>query len=318
MATSEMLLPALLAVTGCVLALWAYSLLRRERADQRTEALSDRALFDSGKAAAERRDSEGSPQKRLSTVPQTAGVAAGAVVAFAATTAVTGQALAGVGIAAAVVTGVWMRAEAARTQRRELFDKQFVRMLPQLAASVRSSLTIERALRVACARTEEPLRDELTRVIADVTYGTPLATSLEDMARRTGSADVYALASATRMQQRFGGSLAPVLDMVAAHANVRMKASRELKTEIAGTRLAKWFVALSMPCIFLLMYATNADFAYFYTSEPLGWAMLGGAALLEVVGLAACRSITRFDHGESRPPKRRKRSVQPGSVQEGK
>lgn len=295
MVTIEAVVPVLLAAAGCVLALWAYSLLRRERADQRAEALTDRALFDSGRAAAERREAEDLSHGWARSLPQTVGVIAGAVVAFAAATAVTGQVLVGGGMAGVVVAGTWLRTESARKQRRELFDQQFVRMLPQLAASVRSSLTVERALRVACARTEEPLRDELARVIADVTYGTPLATSLEDMARRTGSADVHALASATRMQQRFGGSLAPVLDMVAAHANARMKASRELKTEIAGTRLAKWFVALSMPCIFLLMYATNADFARFYTSEPLGWAMLGVAATLEVVGLLACRSITRFD-----------------------
>ncbi|WP_080802095.1 type II secretion system F family protein [Arabiibacter massiliensis] len=305
-------IPTLLVAAGCALALRAWVLLRQERAAQREEALGDRALFDSGRAAAlERAERERAKRPRAargassgpSPAVRAARTLAAAIVAFALGAALTGRPLAGAVMAAAVGAVLAGREGSARRKRKEEFDMQFVRMLPQLAASVRSSLTIERALRLACSRSEDPLRGELTRVVADVTYGTPLATSLEDMARRTGSPDVRALASATRMQQRFGGSVAPVLDMVAAHAGARLKASRELKTELAGTRLAKWFVALSMPGIFLIMYATNADFARFYAAEPLGWAVAGAAAVLEVVGLIACRSITALDDPSLRRPR---------------
>lgn len=301
-----MLVPAALALSGCALALWAYSLLRQEKAARREEALSDRELFDSGREAALRR--AGRPRLGRGAVPgepssamRAARAAASAIVAFALGAALSGQPLFGATAAGAVVAALAARAGAARRRRQDMFDLQFVRMLPQLAASVRGSLTIERALRLACARSEEPLRDELERVVADVTYGTSLATSLEDMARRTDSADARALASATRMQQKFGGSIAPVIDMVANHASARLKASRELKTELAGTRLAKWFVALSMPCIFLIMYASNADFARFYTTEPLGWALACAAVVLEVVGLAVCHAITALDQPTARP-----------------
>ena len=129
-------------------------------------------------------------------------------------------------------------------------------------------------------------------MLADAAYGTSLSVSLEEMARRTASPDVQALAAAVRVQQRFGGAIAPVLDMIAAHANARLKMSRELRTELAGTRLAKWFVAAAMPAIFLLMFVANPDFARFYAEEPLGWAVAGVAALCEISGLLACQRIT--------------------------
>ena len=131
---------------------------------------------------------------------------------------------------------------------------------------------------------------------------------------RSTVSELRTLAAAARMQQRFGGSLAPVLDMVAGHVNARLKAARELETEVAGTRLAKWFVALSMPCIFSMMFATNADFARFYMEEPLGWALLGGAVALEAIGLASCRSITSLDE----PKTRRVRTVRRVGGTEGK
>lgn len=169
------------------------------------------------------------------------------------------------------------------------------RALPQIAASVRSSLTLERALRTAASHVEDPLREELARVLADTAYGTTLAMAFERMARRTDSPDVRSLAAAVRIQQRFGGAVAPVLDLIAAHAAARLRTSRELKTELAGTRLAKWFVALAMPAIFFIMFATNADFSQFYREQPLGWIVLGVAGCSEAFGLFACQRITAMD-----------------------
>lgn len=132
-------------------------------------------------------------------------------------------------------------------------------------------------------------------MLADTAYGTTLAMAFERMARRTDSPDVRSLAAAVRIQQRFGGAVAPVLDLIAAHAAARLRTSRELKTELAGTRLAKWFVALAMPAIFFIMFATNADFSQFYREQPLGWIVLGVAGCSEAFGLFACQRITAMD-----------------------
>ncbi|OUO92116.1 hypothetical protein B5F40_01945 [Gordonibacter sp. An230] len=317
--TGAMAVSATLAAGGCAFALWAYALFRQERAERRGRPLSDRALYEVGKEAAIRRAarSKGRGGEGLPTCVRALAVVGGVAAAFSFATVTSGSVpvgvLAAVGVAAA--RGAWTRC--AQGRRRALFDRQFARMLPQLAASVRSSLTVERALRVACARVDDPLRDELARVVADITYGTSLPDALEDMARRTGSDDVRALAAATRMQRKFGGSLAPVLDMVAGHVNARLKAARELETEVAGTRLAKWFVALSMPCIFFMMFAANADFARFYTEEPLGWVLAGVAIALEVIGLASCRAITSLDEPGKRRASAAKRAVGAGGGGEG-
>ena len=174
--------------------------------------------------------------------------------------------------------GLYEAGEAAATERKKP-------KLPRLA----------RALRKAASHVEDPLREELARVLADTAYGTTLAMAFERMARRTDSPDVRSLAAAVRIQQRFGGAVAPVLDLIAAHAAARLRTSRELKTELAGTRLAKWFVALAMPAIFFIMFATNADFSQFYREQPLGWIVLGVAGCSEAFGLFACQRITAMD-----------------------
>ena len=200
------------------------------------------------------------------------------------------------GIAAAVAPlAAFVFVRRRTRKRRELFDAQIARALPQIAASVRGSLTLERALRVALVHMEDPLKDEFARVLADASYGMPLHEALEAMARRTQSVDVKTLAAATRIRQGTGGSVGSALALISTRVNARLKEERELRVEIASTRMAKWFVAAAMPAIFLLMYATNADFARFYEQEPLGWAVLGVAVVLEVTGLALAHAVTSLD-----------------------
>lgn len=301
-------IPLLLLVACVAVALGTYALVRQARAAQRRRRLDDRDLYEAGEAAATERKEVRLPRltallhetgREGSAVGWIAQLAALAFVVFAVATALSGRAVVGAGAGAAVLGAMGARLHLLRKRRQELLSQQFTRVLPQVAASVRSSLTLERALRTAASHVEDPLREEVARVLADAAYGTTLAEAFELMAARTGDPDVRALAAAVRIQQRFGGAIAPVLDLIAQHAAARQRASRELKTELAGTRLAKWFVACSMPAIFFIMFATNADFAQFYTHEPLGWIVLGVALCSELLGLFACQRITSVDRSSS-------------------
>lgn len=198
------------------------------------------------------------------------------------------------GVAGALLAFVAMNLLVKRRIRKrvELFDVQLAQALPRIAASVRGALTLERALRVAVIHMEDPLREEFKQVLSDTSYGMPLSGALLAMADRTQNDDVRTLANATKVRQGSGGSISAVLSMVSNRLDARLKAAGELKIEIAGTRMAKWFVAAAMPLLFFVMYFTNASFARFYLEEPLGWLVLSIAATMEVAGLLASHGIT--------------------------
>ena len=288
-----LVLPWALVAACAAAGAWAYALVRQERAAYRGRVLSDRGLYEAGEAAATERKKPKLPRLARAlheagvetpAANWAAGVAAIAFVSLSLAAALTGDPGIGAVVGAAALATAGVRLHVRRLRRRELLDRQLARALPQIAASVRSSLTLERALRTAASHVEDPLREELARVLADTAYGTTLAMAFERMARRTDSPDVRSLAAAVRIQQRFGGAVAPVLDLIAAHAAARLR-----------TRLAKWFVALAMPAIFFIMFATNADFSQFYREQPLGWIVLGVAGCSEAFGLFACQRITAMD-----------------------
>ena len=292
---------ACIALAAGALGAAAYSVMRRQRAASKDQALSAKQLYEQGKRESEK--DESSSSGLIGRALEDAGIEASPLVwtasvialglVLAAFANLAAGALAALIVLVATPLAAALFVSRGAKKRRELFSEQFVRLLPQLSASVKSSLTLERSLRVCADHAPNPLKGELTRVLAQASYGMALPEAFELLAKRTGCADARALASAMRVQSRFGGPLAAVLDSIAAHANARMRLERELATELAGTKLAQGFVACSMPAIFLMSYVLNADFAAFYREEPLGWIVLGGAAFMEVFGVCACRRVTK-------------------------
>ena len=294
---------AVLGIALVCLAGSAFSICRKLRISLQAKSLSDAALYEQGRRDT-RSDDAGRTASALGKMLRDAGVQSSPSVWLACV----GVVLVAVGFFASRIAGalgaaagvslgcvcVLLYLARAKSKRRELLSAQFVRLLPQLSASVKSAQTVERAFRASADRAQEPIRSELTWMLARVSYGEPLVSALEDMAKRTGSEDVAAFAASMRIQQRFGGPVNKVIDLVCDHANERMKTKRELRTELAGTRLATWFVASAMPVIFALMFATSSDFSTFYRTEPLGWLVLAAAGFMEVLGIVACRKITTF------------------------
>ena len=291
---------AIIMAAAGVVSIAAYSVYRRQRTASKNAELNAQALYEQGRRdAGKEEESSGALGRALADagIDTAPAVWVGSLAAIAVVAASFGN-LAGGFPVAILCTAAVPLAGAARVaygakRRRVLFAEQFVSMLPQLSASVKSSLTLERSIRISADHAPEPLRSELTYILAQASYGTPLPQAFEVLAKRTSCRDAAALAAAMRIQSRFGGPLSTVLDSISDHANARMRLERELRTELAGTRLAQWFVSCSMPAIFAMSYALNADFAAFYREEPLGWLVLAGALCMEVIGVVACRHVTK-------------------------
>ncbi len=298
----------IVAATSCpFLGCAAFLIARAERRVQQQAALTERGLYERGEEAARGRmgRSAAPPRTPFERKLRSAGFHFGAkasvvamlgaiAVAFAAGCLAAGSILGGGALVVLVIVAAHMMLNRGIRRRRELFDAQLARALPQISAGVRGSLTLERAFRSVAAHVDEPLKGEFSRVLADAAYGMSFPLALEGMAERTQHADVRMLAAATRIGQRRGGSAAASLGMISNRVSARLKTSCELKAEVASAKMAQWFVAGTMPFLFLIMYATNADFARFYRDEPLGWGIVAAASACEVVGLLVARKIVSF------------------------
>lgn len=203
----------------------------------------------------------------------------------------------GAGLLAAVVVAVVPVLLLQRKSRvlGERADRQLPDVLGQLAASLRSGHSLNQAVEAAGEQADAPLGPQLTRVIAETRVGRSLDDALAAMAERVGSTDLRWTVRAMMIQSRTGGKLSDVLDVLAEFMRDREEVRREVRALTADGRISA-LVLGSLPFVVLgALLVTSRDYLTPLVTEPLGFAMIGGAAVLMAIGMVWIRKIVRVE-----------------------
>lgn len=194
-------------------------------------------------------------------------------------------------VAVSVAFGAFLRGRMRRGV--QLMERQLAQVELQLAENSRGGLSLGRSILACMEQADEPLRPQLARLYNEVTYAdVSLADAFDHLAERTGSADARLLASVVRVQQQTGSSLADALSFLNETISRRIEMRQELSSSLAETKLTRNIVAVvPWGLFFLLSFGVFGalrmnGFWEFYSTNPLGWAVLAGCAVVEAVILA--------------------------------
>lgn len=176
-------------------------------------------------------------------------------------------------------------------RQRLLLEKQLAQVEMQIAENSRSGLPVSRSI-VACAElAQEPLKGHLKRLHNEMTFSDcTLAEGFENMAKRTGSADVKLLANVISIQERTGSNLADALDFLHETITRRQEMRQSLQSALAETKITKTIVSVTPWAIFFLLAFAPLirieGFWEFYSTNPIGWAVLLTCFVIEAGILA--------------------------------
>lgn len=220
--------------------------------------------------------------------------------------------VAGVGIAAAVIAtlllgplagplalvatgGVATVSRRVRTRRRQAaFADQLDDSLSLLASSLRAGHSLLRALDAVSREAETPTSQEFARVVNQSRVGRDLDRALEETAERMACDDFVWIAHAIATHREVGGNLAEVLDTVAETIRERNQIRRQVKVLSAEGRLSAIVLMVLPFAVMGVLLVINPGYIAKFTSTPIGYALLGFAALLLLVGGAWLRKVVQF------------------------
>lgn len=176
---------------------------------------------------------------------------------------------------------------ARKTRRRtELMERQLCQAEMQIAENSRGGLSTERSIAVCIEQCDEPLRSQLARVHNEISYtDLTLADAFYNMAARTSSSDVHLLASVISVQQETGSNFADTMNFLAETISKKMEMRRTLKSRISEMQLTKYVVASTPAIVFLMCSVIMEGFTEFYTTNPIGYVIMGIAVALVFTGL---------------------------------
>lgn len=185
-------------------------------------------------------------------------------------------------IAVPLLARVWVGLRIGRRQRA--FADQLEDSLQLLASSLRAGHSMLQALNSVAREAEQPTSVEFARIINETRVGRELGDALDETARRMQSDDFSWVTQAIAINREVGGNLAEVLDAVGATIRERGQIRRQVKALAAEGKMSA-YVLMALPVgISAFLMVTNPSYMGQFTSGPLGYAMIGGAIVLMILG----------------------------------
>ncbi len=180
-------------------------------------------------------------------------------------------------------------------QRLKAFNNQLSDALNLMVNSLRAGYSTLQAMEVISREMPDPIAKEFGRVVLEIQLGVPFDTAMENLLRRMPSPDMDLIVTAMSIQREVGGNLAEVLDSISFTIRERIRIKGEISVLTAQGRISGYIVA-ALP--FLLggfLYLYSPDFFGPMVTDPCGWAMLGTALFLIIIGYIIISKIVNIE-----------------------
>lgn len=192
----------------------------------------------------------------------------------------------GLGLLLAVVIPVLARVglSVLIQRRRAAFEAQLGETLTMISGGLRAGHSVLRAIDAVAQEASEPTATEFSRVVNETRLGRDLQESLTEVSLRMKSEDFSWMAQAIEINREVGGDLAEVFDQVGETIRERTQIKGTVKALSAEGKLSA-IILMALPVLlFILIGLANPKYMGQLTGHPIGWMLLGAAAVMMTIG----------------------------------
>jgi tight adherence protein B len=173
--------------------------------------------------------------------------------------------------------------------------KAFLALLPDtlqlLSGTLRAGYSLMQGVEAISQEVDDPMGQELRRVVTEARLGRPLEEALEGVAERMDSPDFSWTVMAIRIQREVGGNLSELLLTVADTMTQRERLRRDVAALTAEGRISAIVLACLPIGLGIMMYVINPTYMSKLFNDTLGNIMLGVALLGMFVGFVWMKKI---------------------------
>ncbi|TMC80754.1 MAG: secretion system protein [Chloroflexi bacterium] len=179
-----------------------------------------------------------------------------------------------------------------RGHRLRQFDAGLPRAMELIANSMKAGQSVAQSLSSVTDNAGPPISDEFALARREIELGASVESALNNMVRRIGSHDLRLMVMVITIQRSIGGDLPAILVTLADTMRQREEMRAEINAATAQSRATALIITLLPIVAALALYFIVRDYFRPMLVNPLGWFMLGLAALLLFVGNLIIRRLT--------------------------
>jgi tight adherence protein B len=192
----------------------------------------------------------------------------------------------------------WLYVKGLRAKYFRKFDEQLSDTLMLISNSLKAGFSFLQAMEMVAREAQPPMADEFGRVTQEIAVGVSIADALENLGQRIHSMDLDLMITAVLIQREIGGSLAEILETIAAVIRERVRIKGEIRTlttqgRATGAVLGAMPISLGLLLHFVtkMMAPTEPSFVEPLITTTQGQWMLAAAAVMQIMGFATIMKI---------------------------
>ena len=178
-----------------------------------------------------------------------------------------------------------------KRRRILLIESQLPDAIDLIARAVRAGHPLSEGLRMASEEALEPLASEFRITFEEQKFGLPFEDALMGLGDRIEVVDIRILITAILVQREVGGNLSEILEQIAETMRARFNLKRQVRVYTSQGRMSGYTLAALPIVVGLAISLINPPYMRTLFAEPLGQALLVGAALLQGMGFLWIRRI---------------------------
>lgn len=197
-------------------------------------------------------------------------------------------------LAVATPLGAVLLLRVRKGRRQRQFADQLDDTLQLVAGGLRAGHSLLRAVDAVSQEAESPTREEFARIVNETRLGRDLNDALENVAARMKSEDFSWVAQAIGIHREVGGDLAEVLDQVGATIRERNQLRRQVQALSSEGKMSA-YVLMALPFVVTgILTLTSPAYVAQFVQSPLGFVLMGVAAVMLTVGALWMRKVVSF------------------------
>ena len=179
-----------------------------------------------------------------------------------------------------------------RGHRLAQFETRLPRAMELIANSMKAGQSIAQSLRAVVENASPPVSEEFGLARREIELGASIESALGNMVKRIGSSDLRLMVMVITIQHSVGGDLPAILISLADTMKQRAEMRAEVLAATAQSRASSLIITLLPVAAALGLYFLVPDYFRPMFRNPLGWFMLGLAAVMLAIGNFVIRRLT--------------------------
>jgi tight adherence protein B len=181
-------------------------------------------------------------------------------------------------------------------QRRcNQFVEQMVDGLSLMSNGMRSGLSVVQSMGLVAQEMPKPIQQEFNLILSQNKLGVSLEEAFLNLSRRIPTDEVEMFVTSVNILKETGGNLAETFDTITTLIRERIKVEGKIKAMTAQALGQGVILMLVPPFMAIVLTQTDPEIMKPMFTTPMGWAILSGIVILEVLAFFMIRKVTSID-----------------------